>query len=123
MHSVTTKGSAPLFRVDALSVCGRKQPGNPSISELRSRRRFMENEVWPCLAFCHRIGSEIPHDLVLLTINAIKPLSCVMKSQNGNSEVGSRTPQRSAMRGEEAGPVTGLLRAWARGDLRARDDL
>ncbi len=46
-----------------------------------------------------------------------------MKSQNGNSEVGSRTPQRSAMRGEEAGPVTGLLRAWARGDLRARDDL
>jgi RNA polymerase sigma factor (TIGR02999 family) len=45
-----------------------------------------------------------------------------MKSQNGNSEV-SRTPQRPAMRGEEAGLVTGLLRAWARGDLRARDDL
>jgi RNA polymerase sigma factor (TIGR02999 family) len=46
-----------------------------------------------------------------------------MKSQKTNSEVESGTPQRPSIRGAGIGPVTHLLRAWAHGDLRARDDL
>src|SRR5215471_1605168 len=46
-----------------------------------------------------------------------------MKSQNGNSEVGEKTPQRPALEHQEIGLVTALLRAWARGDARAGNDL
>src|SRR5215471_13124009 len=45
-----------------------------------------------------------------------------MKSQKNNSGMGNGT-NRGAIRNAEGGPVTDLLRAWAQGDLRARDNL